>query len=84
MNLIKIIISLTLFSSILSAQKLEKVSIQLDWLHQFQFAGFYIAKEKGYYKNQGFDVSIKEYNSDINVVEDVLKKKVIMALENLL
>ncbi|WP_321470022.1 ABC transporter substrate-binding protein [Halarcobacter sp.] len=75
MNLIKIIISLTLFSSILSAQKLEKVSIQLDWLHQFQFAGFYIAKEKGYYKNQGFDVSIKEYNSDINVVEDVLKKK---------
>ncbi|XPV83209.1 MAG: hypothetical protein ACNI22_04850 [Halarcobacter sp.] len=30
-----------------SNAKKEKISIQLDWLHQFQFAGYYIAKEKG-------------------------------------
>lgn len=28
------------------AQELEKVSLQLQWLNQFQFAGFYIAKER--------------------------------------
>jgi len=27
----------------------ETVTLQLKWLHQFQFAGYYAAKEKGYY-----------------------------------
>ena len=31
------------------AAPLEKVSIQLKWFHQFQFAGYYAAKEKGFY-----------------------------------
>ncbi|XOB61698.1 ABC transporter substrate-binding protein [Campylobacterota bacterium DY0563] len=75
MNLIKIIISLILFSSLVSAKKLEKISIQLDWLHQFQFAGYYVAKEKGYYKNQNLDVLIKEYTFNKNVVDDILNKK---------
>ncbi len=26
---------------------LKKVSLQLQWKHQFEFAGFYAAKEKG-------------------------------------
>lgn len=36
----------------------ESVTLQLPWLHQFQFAGYYVAKEKGYYSNAGVDVII--------------------------
>ncbi|MCG8315613.1 MAG: ABC transporter substrate-binding protein, partial [Pseudomonadales bacterium] len=36
-----------------------KVTLQLKWDHQFQFAGYYTALEKGYYKTEGLDVAIK-------------------------
>ncbi len=45
------------------------------WLDQFQFAGFYIAKEKGFYKDVGLDVELKKYNSSINVLDEVLNKR---------
>ncbi|MBC8236763.1 MAG: ABC transporter substrate-binding protein, partial [Helicobacteraceae bacterium] len=53
----------------------EKVSLQLLWKHQFEFAGFYMAKEKGFYKDAGLDVQIKEFNFGVNIVEDVLLAK---------
>jgi len=37
----------------------EKIVLQLKWEHQFQFAGYYAALEKGYYKEKGLDVQIK-------------------------
>jgi NitT/TauT family transport system substrate-binding protein len=40
-------------------QKLTKVTLQLKWVTQAQFAGFYAALEKGYYTRAGLDVSIK-------------------------
>jgi polar amino acid transport system substrate-binding protein len=54
---------------------IEKVTIQLDWLNQFQFAGYYIAKEKGYFQEENLDVTIKEFNSGINILNDVLTSK---------
>jgi diguanylate cyclase (GGDEF)-like protein/PAS domain S-box-containing protein len=53
----------------------EKVVLQLKWLHQFQFAGYYAAKEKGFYAEAGFDVTIKQRNSLVTPVEAVLDKK---------
>jgi NitT/TauT family transport system substrate-binding protein len=41
------------------SQKLTKVTLQLKWLTQAQFAGYYAAKAKGYYKAAGLDVTIK-------------------------
>src|SRR5215203_2499382 len=40
-------------------QKLTKVTLQLKWVTQAQFAGYYAALEKGYYRKAGLDVSIK-------------------------
>ena len=37
---------------------LEHVTLQLKWKHQFQFAGYYVALEKGFYREAGLDVSI--------------------------
>jgi PAS domain S-box-containing protein len=40
--------------------ELETVTLQLKWAHQFQFAGYYAAIEKGYYREAGLDVKIRE------------------------
>jgi len=40
----------------------DHVDLALQWKHQFQFAGYYMAKEKGYYAAQHLDVDIKEVN----------------------
>ncbi len=54
---------------------LEKVTLQLQWKHQFEFAGFYAAKEKGFYKEVGLDVTIQEYSKESPPVESILDKK---------
>ncbi|GAA0302652.1 hypothetical protein GCM10009128_22450 [Psychrosphaera haliotis] len=52
---------------------LEPVSLQLKWMHQFQFAGYYVALEKGYFADAGFDVTILERNVKTSPVDDVLE-----------
>lgn len=42
------------------AHALDAVTLQLKWSHAFQFAGYYAAKEKGYYREAGLDVAIQE------------------------
>ena len=54
---------------------LEKTTLQLEWKHQFEFAGFYAALEKGYYKDIGIDLEIKEFEEGINISEDVINGK---------
>ena len=56
-------------------KKLEKVSLQLHWHYQFEFAGFIAAKEKGFYKEVGLDVMLKEYEQGIDINSDVLSGK---------
>jgi NitT/TauT family transport system substrate-binding protein len=41
------------------AKKLDKVTLQLKWVTQAQFAGYYAAVAKGYYKDFGLDVTLK-------------------------
>lgn len=53
-------------------QELDTVSIQLKWFHQFQFAGYYAAKEKGFYAEEGLDVNIIQRNPETNPVDDVV------------
>jgi len=44
---------------------LDKVTLQLKWLPQSQFMGYYVAAAKGYYKDEGLDISILPGGSDI-------------------
>lgn len=55
---IKSLLGLICLMLSMSAQCADKVSLQLKWTHQFQFAGYYMAAEKGFYKEAGLDVSI--------------------------
>ena len=54
---------------------LQKISLQLHWKYQFEFAGFIAAKEKGFYRNAGLDVELKEYQTGMNVVDEVLSHR---------
>ena len=54
-------------------QPAEKVVLQLKWKHQFQFAGYYAALKKGYYRDAGLVVDIREAQDGIDPVESVLK-----------
>lgn len=63
------LLSITLFA------KETTISLKLSWLHQFQFAGFYIAKEKGFYKDVGLEVNFEELDTKDCVVDEVLEGK---------
>jgi NitT/TauT family transport system substrate-binding protein len=42
--------------------ELQEITVELKWLHQAQFAGLYIANEKGYYADENLNVTIEETN----------------------
>ena len=56
----------------LPARALEPVSLELRWFHQFQFAGYYAALEKGFYREAGLEVTLKEGGPEANPVRGVL------------
>ncbi|SMH50454.1 ABC transporter substrate-binding protein [Mesorhizobium australicum] len=47
------------------AQAADAVTLQLKWVTQAQFAGYYVAKDKGFYDEEGLDVTIKPGGPDI-------------------
>ena len=62
---------LSLFSLSVNAQ-LTKINLQLKWWHQFQFAGYYAAEIKGFYKAEGLDVLIKPGKQNLSPVSEVV------------
>jgi len=74
MNLLKIFLLFGFLTNVNADEKiLENVTLQLQWKNQFEFAGFYAAKEKGFYKDVGLHVKFKELGINEEVVSDVLK-----------
>jgi class 3 adenylate cyclase/ABC-type nitrate/sulfonate/bicarbonate transport system substrate-binding protein len=57
------------------AAALDRVSLQLKWKHQFQFAGYYAALEQGFYRDAGLDVTIREGGPGIDVADEVASGK---------
>jgi len=51
--------------SAFAAQAAEDVTLQLKWVTQAQFAGYYVALDKGFYEEEGLDVTIKPGGPDI-------------------
>ena len=52
-----------------AAQAADKVVVQMKWVPQAQFAGYYVAAAKGYYKAEGLDVTIKPGGPDVSPVQ---------------
>jgi len=47
----------------------DDVTLQLKWVTQAQFAGYYVALEKGYYKDENLNVTIKPGGPDVAPVQ---------------
>ncbi len=76
----RIVYLITFFLSIQSYQTIQsqsvaqqQVNIALNWQHQFQFAGYYAAIKKGYYKEEGLEVNLIENTQNQSAIEAVLK-----------
>ena len=54
---------------------LGRVTLQLKWFHQFQFAGYYAAVEKGYYREEGLEVILKEGSPDMVFTDEVVSNR---------
>jgi NitT/TauT family transport system substrate-binding protein len=50
---------------LVSAQAADKVTLQLKWVVQGQFAGYLVAKDKGFYKEAGLEVTVAPGGPDI-------------------
>ncbi|MGE0714906.1 MAG: ABC transporter substrate-binding protein [Alphaproteobacteria bacterium] len=50
----------------MEAAAAEAVSVRLKWVAQAQFAGFYVAKEKGFYAAEGLDVTVNPGGPNLN------------------
>ena len=48
-----------------TAEAADKMTLQLKWVTQAQFSGYYVAKDKGLYRKYGLDVTIKPGGPDI-------------------
>jgi ABC-type nitrate/sulfonate/bicarbonate transport system substrate-binding protein len=58
-----------------SAEPLQPLTVQLNWIQNVQFAGILLAKEKGWYKDAGIDLTIKERQKGIAVIDEVVSGK---------
>jgi NitT/TauT family transport system substrate-binding protein len=63
----KKIISTALFVALsaIPAHAADTVTLQLKWVTQAQFAGYYVAADKGFYKDEGLEVNILPGGPDV-------------------
>ena len=57
--------SMVAFLAAGAVQAADKVTLQLKWVTQAQFAGYYVAQDRGFYAEEGLDVTIKPGGPDI-------------------
>lgn len=81
MIVILIVIAITLLGFLIynmnstkNEKELKNVTIRLQWTCQSQFAGYYVAKELGFYKENGLNVSIEEGGYAISNIKSVSEK----------
>ena len=66
MKIISLLLSVGILAiSTVQSWAADKVTLQLKWVTQAQFAGYYVANEKGFYKEENLDVEIKPGGPDI-------------------
>ncbi|RNC66691.1 MAG: response regulator [Desulfuromonadales bacterium] len=74
-HVLAVLCCLLALSSVQPAHALQKATVQLKWLHHFQFAGYYAALEKGFYREAGLDVTIVEGGPNVEVEKQVSEGK---------
>ncbi|MBY4676635.1 GGDEF domain-containing protein [Marinobacterium arenosum] len=60
----------------------ERVVLQLRWLHQAQFIGYYTAQQMGFYREAGFDVEVRAGGPAIVPWQEVMEGRADFAVDN--
>ena len=79
-KLLNTLLAAAIAASAFAASAQEKVTVQLKWVAQSQFAGYYVAAAKGYYKEAGLDVTIRPGGPDISPVQALVGKQADIAV----
>ena len=64
-NITTLILAAAMGMASSAALAADQVTLQLKWVTQAQFAGYFVAKDKGFYKEEGLDVTIKPGGPDV-------------------
>jgi NitT/TauT family transport system substrate-binding protein len=75
-----VVITVLLMSGVLVActafkPQPDKVTVQLSWFHSVEFAGFYVADQKGYYADENLAVTLKPGGADVLPSQEVADGK---------
>jgi ABC-type nitrate/sulfonate/bicarbonate transport system substrate-binding protein len=75
-----VVITVLLMSGVLVActafkPEPDKVTVQLSWFHSVEFAGFYVADQKGYYADENLVVTLKPGGADVLPAQEVADGK---------
>jgi len=62
-------LTVALSMAALTAQAAEKLTLQLKWVTQAQFAGYYVAADRGFYEEENLEIEIKPGGPDIAPVQ---------------
>ena len=54
---------------------IQEVNLKLKWVHQAQFAGHYVAIEKGFYREEGLNVNATPFTFEDPTIDAVVTKK---------
>ncbi len=58
------------------ADEIQPIRLMLQWSHQAQFAGYYVALEKGFYKERGIDVEIVSGGPGLDPADNLIRGEV--------
>lgn len=66
-----IMVLVFLISSCQPAAEPDPVTLQLKWIHQAQFAGYYVAQDLGYYQEENIELTILPGGPDVDYFQEV-------------
>jgi NitT/TauT family transport system substrate-binding protein len=70
-SVISFVVGAVMTAASVSVHAADAVSVRLKWFNQAQFAGFYVAKDKGLYQAAGLDVKVQPGGPDFPSIQMV-------------
>jgi NitT/TauT family transport system substrate-binding protein len=64
-SVVSLAMGVALLATSMASHAADKLTLQLKWVTQAQFAGYYVALEKGFYEDMDLDVTLKPGGPDI-------------------
>jgi len=58
----------------------QEITVKLKWLHQAQFAGNYVAVEKGFYADEGLKVNLVPFSFEDSTIDSIVNGTAIFGI----